>query len=144
MTTTTPQDNVDAAVCPVDTAAVAAIPGRIVAAWADQDADAFAEVFTPDGTMILPGSYQKGRTEIRSFMAAGFGGPYQDTRVTGQPLDLRFLGTDAAVVITHGGVLAAGETTVPADRAVRATWVVVRNDGQWQLAAYQNSPTGTG
>jgi uncharacterized protein (TIGR02246 family) len=123
---------------------VADAPQRVVAAWAAQDADAFADVFTEDGTMILPGVYRKGREEIRSFMADAFAGPFKGTRVTGTPLDMRFLGEDAAVVVTEGGVMAPGESEVSAERAIRATWVMVRQGEQWRLAAYQNSPRGDG
>ena len=108
--TTSTATTVEAANPAADKAAVAAVPGRIVAAWASHDGDAFARVFTEDGSMILPGLY------------------------------LRFLGRDAAVVTTQGGVLAAGQTEVSDDSAIRASWVVVRQDGEWLLAAYQNSP----
>jgi len=124
----------------VDRAAVAAVPGRIVAAWADNDADAFAAVFTEDATMILPGQFRQGRAAIRAFMAAGYAGPYKGTRVTGTPIGLAVLGPAAAVLFTEGGVLLPGETEVSADRAIRASWTVVQRDGQWQLAAYQNGP----
>jgi len=123
-----------------ETAAVAAVPGKIIAAWTAHDAQAFAEVFTADGTMILPGLYQKGRENIAAFMGAAFQGPYRGSQVTGTPIDLRFLTDDTAVVITKGGVVPAGETELPEGATVRATWVVVKQNGEWLLAAYQNCP----
>jgi uncharacterized protein (TIGR02246 family) len=121
-------------------AAVAGVAERIVSAWADHDADAFAKVFTEDGTMILPGLYRKGRDDIRRFMTDAYAGPYRGTRVTGQPLDIKFLNGGAAVLVTQGGVLQPGQTDLSDERAIRASWVVVERDGQWQIAVYQNSP----
>jgi uncharacterized protein (TIGR02246 family) len=123
-----------------DQAEIAAVPARMVAAWAAHDADAFAKLFTRDGTLILPGIYKKGRDEIREFMAAGYAGPYKGTRVTGSPLEMKRLGRGAVALLTEGGVLAPGEAELSAKEAIRASWILVRRDGQWQLAVYQNCP----
>lgn len=125
-----------------DQEAIAGVPKRIVAAWAGQDAEAFAEVFTEDGTMILPGVLRNGRDEIRSYMDAAFSGAYKGTRVMGTPQQFRILADDVVLLITRGGVLAADEQDLPDGRAVHASWLVVRRDRRWQLAAYQNSPAG--
>ena len=124
----------------VDKAAIAALMQRVVKAWSQHDAEAFAEVFTEDGTMILPGLYKKGRPEICAYMAAAFKGAYKGTQVTGSPLAIRRLGRDAAVLISQGGVLRPDESEVSEKEAVRAMWVAVRKQASWQLAAYQNSP----
>lgn len=124
-----------------DVAAVAGVAQRVVAAWAKQDADAFAAVFTENGSMVLPGDvYKKDRDEIRAFMGAAFQGPYKGTQVTGLPLGVRFITPDVAVMVTQGGVLQPGEKDVAAERLIRATWVAVREGDGWQLAAYHNSP----
>lgn len=121
-------------------AEIAAVPARMVAAWAAHDAEAFAELFTQDGTLILPGVYKKGRDEIQRFMAAGYAGPYKGTTVTGSPLDIKPLGSGAVALLTVGGVLAPGESELSAKEAIRASWILVRRDGKWQLAVYQNCP----
>ncbi|MFF4378189.1 SgcJ/EcaC family oxidoreductase [Kitasatospora sp. NPDC001547] len=124
-----------------DAAALRAVPERIVAAWAQHDADGFAEVFTEDATLILPGDvFLTGRQAIRAFMTQAFAGPFKGTRVTGEPVSVRPLAEDVAVVVTRGGVLAPGDTEVTAERAIRATWVLARQGGDWRIASYQNTP----
>lgn len=121
------------------------VPLRLVEAWSRNDAGDVAEAFTEDGILILPGDvFKQGRDEIKAFMEAAYAGPFKGTGVTGVPVDVRFASENVAVLRTHGGILAPGETTIIEELAVRSTWVVVKRDGTWQLAAYQNSPRGSG
>ena len=123
-----------------DKAAIAALTQKVVTSWAYHDAEAFASVFAEDGTMILSGVYCEGRDAVREHMAKAFEGPYKGTQVTGKPISIRALGPDVAILLSLGGVLAAGETEVTEGSAIRASWLAVRQDGQWLLAAYQNTP----
>ncbi len=109
-------------------------------AWAAGDADAFAELYTDDATVVQPGINKRNRCDIRTTMAAGFAGPLKGSRVLDEPQSVRFLGSDTAVVITEGGVLMAGQSELPAERRVRATWVLTKQNEQWYVGAYQNSP----
>lgn len=123
-----------------DLAAIAALTQRMIAAWALADAEAIAGLFVEDGTMILAGTYCDNRAAIQAYFTDAFQGPYRNTQVTGKPLASRFLGPDTAVLLTIGGVLEPGQTEVSSRQAIRAAWTVVRRDGEWRLAAYQNTP----
>jgi len=41
-----------------------------------------------------------------------------------RPESLRFVGEDAAVAVSEGGILFAGKDEVPEERKIRATWVL--------------------
>jgi len=123
-----------------DQAAIAAVPARMVAAWAAHDADAFADLFTDDGTLMLPGLYKKGKDTIRQYMAKEYAGVYKGTTVTGTPIDIKPLQAGAVALITRGGVIPAGQTELPGEAAIQASWILVKRNRKWLLAVYQNSP----
>ncbi|TDV41068.1 SgcJ/EcaC family oxidoreductase [Actinophytocola oryzae] len=123
-----------------DKAAIAALTQRMVTGWAYGDADAIANLFPEDGTLILSGVYCDNREAIREYFAKAFDSHYKNTQVTGKPIQIRAITPDAAILYSHGGVLAAGETEVVEGSAIRASWLCVKRDGQWLLAAYQNTP----
>ncbi|WP_442818771.1 SgcJ/EcaC family oxidoreductase [Streptomyces sp. NBC_01320] len=93
------------------------LPGRhllhLNAAWTDNDADAFAALYTQDVTSVLPGSCSDGKEAIPARMAAGFAGPLESSTVVDEVRSVRFIGEDAAVVTSRSGILSAGKSTVP-------------------------------
>ena len=123
-----------------DTAAIAAVLESLYKAWDAGDADAFVADYTQEATAIMPGSYRASREEVRQGMAAGFASFLKDTTTTNRQLGIRFLGRDGAIVVSEAGILFPGESEVPADRIVYATWVLEKRDDAWLIAAYHNSP----
>jgi uncharacterized protein (TIGR02246 family) len=114
---------------------------RIQAAWAANDANAFADVFAENGSLLMRDTQLKGRDEIRTFMASGFSGPFSGARVKGWPIAVRFLTDDVAMFVTEGGIMLRGHTDIAAENFIRATWVVGRQpDGQLKLFSHQSSP----
>src|SRR5438128_10617449 len=87
-----------------DQAAIAALTQRMIAAWAVGDAEAIADLFVDDGTMIIAGTYCDSREAILAYFVRAFQGEYRGTEVTGKPLTARFFGPDAGVLLTTGGV----------------------------------------
>ncbi|HEX8079028.1 MAG TPA: SgcJ/EcaC family oxidoreductase [Jatrophihabitans sp.] len=124
-----------------DEAAVQAVVKGVHNAWTAGDPDAFVAEYAENASAVLPGSYMKSRADIQGTMGFLFNGPLKGTQATDKVLDTRFLNDDTAIVITETGVLIPGESTAPPERTVFATWVLAKNDGKWQIAAYCNSPT---
>ena len=123
-----------------DRQAILGVLARLYRAWAAGDAEAFVADYTGDASVVQPGVYKKDREEIRATMAAGFAGPLSGSRATDHPAAVRFLTGDTAVVVSEGGIIFPGQDAVASGGLVRATWVLVRRDGAWRIAAYHNSP----
>ena len=123
-----------------DEVAIQAVLVDSYGAWEAGDADGMVANYTTDATAVLPGSLRDSREVIRENMALAFAGPLKGSSTYNRQLSLRFVGRDAAIVISESGILFAGETEVPDERKVNATWAFEKRDGQWLIAAYHNSP----
>ena len=110
-------------------------------AWTAGDAAAMVANYTEDATAIMTGSLRENREAVRHNMALAFAGPLQNTSTYNKQLGLRFVGDDAAIVISESGILFPGQTEVADAAKVNATWVFEKRDGQWLIAAYHNSPS---
>lgn len=123
-----------------DEAAIQAVLVGSYEAWAAGDADGMVANYTEDATAIMTGSLRDSREVIRENMALAFAGPLEGSSTYNKPLSVRFVGRDAAIVVSESGILFAGATEVPDAGKVNATWVLEKRDGQWLIAAYHNSP----
>ena len=122
-----------------DVEQIEALFEEIYAAWADNDADAFVAPYRDDATVVMPGVYHRNKEEIRTSMAAGFEGPLKGSRAVDEPFGIRVFGDGTAIVASKAGILLAGEDELPAGREVIATWVLVREGGNWLVASYANA-----
>jgi uncharacterized protein (TIGR02246 family) len=123
-----------------DESGVRSVVDGIGKAWESNNADAFADAYTEDGSMILSGDrYLSGREVIRAVVTQQFKSVHQGTTLLQNIVDLRFLTHDVAVVITEGGVLTLGEVKPAPERAIRATWGLTKENNAWLSAAYRNT-----
>jgi uncharacterized protein (TIGR02246 family) len=123
-----------------DEAAIQAVLAESYKAWEAGDADGMVAGYTADATAIMTGSLRGSREVIRESMALAFEGPLKGSSTCDKQLSLRFVGGDAAIVVSESGILLAGETEVPDSGKVNATWVFEKRNGRWLIAAYHNSP----
>jgi uncharacterized protein (TIGR02246 family) len=123
-----------------DEAAIQSVLADSYKAWEAGDADGMVADYTADATAIMTGSLRDSRDVIRDSMALAFAGPLKDTSTWNKQLSVRFVGRDAAIVVSESGILFPGQTEVPDAAKVNATWVFEKRDGQWLIAAYHNSP----
>jgi uncharacterized protein (TIGR02246 family) len=123
-----------------DEAAIQAVLAESYKAWEAGDAAGMVADYTADSTAIMTGSLRDSRDSVRENMGLAFDGPLKGSSTYNKQLSLRFVGRDAAIVISESGILFPGQTEVPDAGKVNATWVFEKRDGQWLIAAYHNSP----
>lgn len=115
------------------------VPLRARAAWEAGDADAFAELFAEEGSMLVSDDQLQGRDAIRTYMAAQFAGDLAGTVLVEEPTEIKTVAPGVTVAITTGGVTRPGVELSEAAK-VRASYVLVSREGVWQLLSHQTSP----
>ncbi|GAA3439306.1 SgcJ/EcaC family oxidoreductase [Kutzneria kofuensis] len=84
------------------TATITAVIDSLADAWARGDADAYGAHFTEDATYVtFVGTCYQGRQDIADSHRALFAKFLKGTKLAHEVLDLRFLGSDAAVLTTR-------------------------------------------
>ncbi|WP_054814742.1 SgcJ/EcaC family oxidoreductase [Nocardia arizonensis] len=122
-----------------DAHAIRELFDRQARAWRDGDAAAFAALFTEDADYVTWfGTHSKGRRAIHESHIPVFEKYLKNTRLDGEITGLRFLAPDVALVHGKGAVLKGKRKRTFRNTKVQTT-VVVRRDGQWRIAAFQNT-----
>ena len=123
-----------------DQAAIKAVLDDSYKAWQAGDAEGMVANYAADATAIMTGSLRDSRDVIRESMALAFEGPLKGSSTYNKQLSIRFVGRDAAIVVSESGILFGSQTEGPDSAKVNNTWVLEKRDGQWLIAAYHNSP----
>jgi uncharacterized protein (TIGR02246 family) len=121
---------------------VRAVLDRLTRAWNDGDAAAYGRLFTEDADYVtFFGLNMPGRAQIESGHRALFEGPLKGSKLTGlgAPAKVRFVRPDVAVVVVGGGSSVAGADITDEGRESTVSFVLVREDGEWLITAFQNT-----
>jgi uncharacterized protein (TIGR02246 family) len=122
---------------------VRAVLGRLTQAWNDGDAAAYGRLFTEDADYVtFFGLNMPGRARIEDGHRALFEGPLKGSKLTGR-LDVgtkvRFVRPDVAIAVAGGGSSLTGADTTDDGRASTVSFVLVQEDGEWLITAFQNT-----
>jgi uncharacterized protein (TIGR02246 family) len=113
---------------------------RLAAAWANGDADAYANEFSEDAQYIaFDGSRMSGRAAIAAGHRPLFTGFLRGSKLHAAETEIRFVAPDVALILARGAVLKRHQRTPSKRRLSVNTTVAVRREGHWVFVAFQNT-----
>lgn len=122
-----------------DEQAIGEMVRQLEAAWNAADSKAWASNFTDDASFIhIYGGRLDGRAAIEMAHRQIFDGIYKGSHNNYALQDIRFVRPDVAVVHVkaHLKFYEGGE---PRDIHALPTMIALKDDGNWQVAAFQNT-----
>ncbi|MCP2343065.1 SgcJ/EcaC family oxidoreductase [Actinomadura rupiterrae] len=121
-----------------DVAAIVSVLERLTAAWDAGDGAAYGAEFTGDATYITyVGTLYQGADEIGRAHQVLFDSFIKGTKLASETLSVRLTGPDSALVVTRGATYKGGDRPAKLDKV--QTYSMVREDGSWKVAAFQNT-----
>jgi uncharacterized protein (TIGR02246 family) len=134
-----------AALLPEDDAkAIYAVIKKLSDAWANGDGTKYAALFTEDAHYVeAPGNWVTGRKTIAERHQEIFDTLFKNTRIDGDyTTTFQLLTPDVVLVHATGTVLFPGESDKEEIPNGIITMALSKNNGIWQIASFQNTPTG--
>lgn len=123
-----------------DERSIRAIFDQLCDAWARGDARAYAALFADDCDFVaFDGTRLRGRAENEAAHRELFASFLAHTRLEGALEGVRALAPDVALAHASGAVVMPWQRGPTRDRRSRQTYVFVRREGQWQVAAFHNT-----
>jgi uncharacterized protein (TIGR02246 family) len=123
-----------------DEVAVRDLYRELMDGWNRGSGEAFAAVFTEDGDLVaFDGTHFEGRAQIAPFHQELFDKWLKGTRLVGRVKDVRFLSPDVALMHAVGSTIMRGKSVPSPERDSIQTLVATRQNGEWRLAAFQNT-----
>lgn len=123
-----------------DKSAIETLIARLCAAWDEGDADAYADLFMPDGDYVaFDGTYARGRRAIAEMHRPLFTRFLKGSRLIVTSSAIRSLSPDVALVHLRGAVQPAWQRQPRRSRLSVQTLVAVREAERWRFAAFQNT-----
>jgi uncharacterized protein (TIGR02246 family) len=108
--------------------------------WNRGSGEDFAAVFTEDGDLVaFDGTHFAGRAQIAPFHQELFDKWMKGTRLVGRVKDVRFLSPNVALMHAVGSTIMRGKSVPSPERDSIQTLVATRQNGEWRLAAFQNT-----
>ena len=127
-----------------DVAALDAVLGGLIDAWNAGDLEAYARPFTDDAVYVTYfGRKLLGREGVVEGHRRVFAGAYRGSRLLNAQASYRFLRPDVVVAVQDGGVETAPGASAEEDQRNTLTYVLVKNDGEWQIASFHNARVST-
>jgi uncharacterized protein (TIGR02246 family) len=123
-----------------DEEAVRDLYGELMDGWNRGSGEDFAAVFAEDGDLVaFDGTHFEGRAQIAPFHQELFDKWMKGTRLVGRVKDVRFLSPDVALMHAVGSTIMRGKSVPSPERDSIQTLVATRQNGEWRLAAFQNT-----
>ena len=123
-----------------DEAEVVRLYATLIAGWNDRSSEAFAARFAADGTVVgFDGSEQQGRDAIAAEMDRIFA-DHETAPYVAKVKSVRLLGSGVAMLRAIVGMIPPGESDLEPARNAHQTVLAVRENGEWRIALFQNTP----
>ncbi|MBF6334302.1 SgcJ/EcaC family oxidoreductase [Nocardia abscessus] len=122
-----------------DEARIRALFEDLMQAWTDNDAEAYAGLFTDDSDYVsYDGTRATGRAEHQHNHDKLFRGVLAGSALVGELESIRFVTPDVAILHGTASVLMPWRSRLPERRRSRQTLVLVRASEGWRVTAIHN------